>query len=71
MRSPAASRMSELTGLAVREARVAGSQHGYQHVMLTLAGGQRAFAKVASPAATPQDDVAARPRRRRGRRLRR
>ena len=59
MRSPAASRMSELTGLAIREARVAGSQHGYQHVMLTLAGGQRAFAKVASPAAVPGDDVAA------------
>ncbi len=58
MRSSAASRMGELTGLAVREARVAGSQHGYQHVMLTLAGGQRAFAKVASSAGTPGDDVA-------------
>ena len=38
------------TGLAVREARVVGSQHGYQHLMLTLAGGQRAFAKVAAAA---------------------
>jgi fructosamine-3-kinase len=43
-----ASRIARLTGLAVREARVAGAQHGYQHLMLTLAGGQRAFAKVAA-----------------------
>ena len=38
------------TGLAVREARVVGSQHGYQHLMITLAGGRRAFAKVATAA---------------------
>jgi len=58
---PGAAQLSELTGLAVRDARVAGSQHGYQHVMLTLAGRQRAFAKVASadPAqGDPGDDVA-------------
>jgi fructosamine-3-kinase len=51
--------MGELTGLTVREARVAGNQHGYQHVMLTLAGGQRAFAKVASSSGAPAGDVAA------------
>ena len=37
------------TGLAVREARVAGSQHGYQHLMITLSGGRRAFAKAVLP----------------------
>jgi fructosamine-3-kinase len=44
----ASSRIARLTGLTVREARVAGSQHGYQHLMLTLTGGRRAFAKVAA-----------------------
>ena len=48
----AARRVAGQTGLAVREARVVGSQHGYQHLMLTLAGGRRAFAKVA-PQADP------------------
>ncbi len=43
----AASRIARQTGLAVRAARVVGSQHGYQHLMLTLAGGRRAFAKLA------------------------
>jgi fructosamine-3-kinase len=43
----AARRIARQTGLAVREARAVGAQHGYQHVMITLAGGQRAFAKVA------------------------
>jgi len=43
----AARRIARQTGLAVREARLVGSQHGYQHLMITLAGGQRAFAKVA------------------------
>ena len=38
-----------LTGLAVREARVVGSQHGYQHLMITLSGGRRAFAKAVLP----------------------
>ena len=53
------------TGLAVRAARVVGSQHGYQHLMLTLAGGRRAFAKMApqaAPEAAPdevQDDLSA------------
>jgi fructosamine-3-kinase len=56
--SSAASRIARLTGLAVREARVAGSQHGYQHLILTLAGGRRAFAKVAAVAA-PDPAVAA------------
>ena len=46
----AARQVARQTGLAVREARVVGSQHGYQHLMLTLAGGQRAFAKVAAAA---------------------
>jgi fructosamine-3-kinase len=53
----AVGRMVRLTGLAVREARVVGSQHGYQHLMLTLAGGRRAFAKAA--AGEPAEDVAA------------
>jgi fructosamine-3-kinase len=43
---PAARRIARLTGLAVRDARAVGAQHGYQHFMVTLAGGQRAFAKV-------------------------
>jgi fructosamine-3-kinase len=42
------SRPGPIAGLGVRHARVAGSQHGYQHVMLTLADGRRAFAKVAA-----------------------
>ena len=46
----AARQVARQTGLAVREARVVGSQHGYQHLMITLAGGQRAFAKVAAVA---------------------
>ena len=45
-----ADRIGQLTGLAVREARVVGAQHGYQHLMITLSGGRRAFAK-AHPAA--------------------
>ena len=56
----AASRVARQTGLAVRAARVAGSQHGYQHLMLTLAGGQRAFAKMAaSPDEVPAEVSAA------------
>jgi fructosamine-3-kinase len=46
----AARQVARQTGLAIREARVVGSQHGYQHLMLTLAGGRRAFAKVAAEA---------------------
>jgi fructosamine-3-kinase len=46
-------RIARQTGLAVREARVVGAQHGYQHLMITLAGGHRAFAKVA-----PDQDAA-------------
>jgi fructosamine-3-kinase len=47
-----ADRIARLTGLAVRDARVVGGQHGYQHLMVTLAGGRRAFAKAA-PAPDP------------------
>ena len=47
-----AGRIGQLTGLTVREARVVGAQHGYQHLMLTLPGGRRAFAK-AVPAPDP------------------
>jgi fructosamine-3-kinase len=50
----AARRIASLTGLAVRDARVVGAQHGYQHLLITLSGGRRAFAKVA-----PDDDPAA------------
>ena len=63
--SSLASRLGQLTGLAVREARVAGSQHGYQHLMITLSGGRRAFAKAVipgppAPAGAPAgDEVAA------------
>jgi len=47
-----AARIGQLTGLAVRYARVVGAQHGYQHLMLTLPGGRRAFAKaLATPGA--------------------
>ncbi len=55
----ASSRIARLTGLTVREARVAGSQHGYQHLMLTLAGGQRAFAKVAAGGEPAAGEMAA------------
>ena len=58
----AARQVAGQTGLAVREARVVGSQHGYQHLMITLAGGRRAFAKVAaaaSPATAVPDEIAA------------
>jgi fructosamine-3-kinase len=60
----AARQAARQTGLAVREARIVGSQHGYQHLMITLAGGRRAFAKVAGagPAAAGEaasDEMAA------------
>ena len=58
----AARQVARQTGLAVREARVVGSQHGYQHLTLTLAGGRHAFAKVAgaaSPATAAPDEMAA------------
>jgi fructosamine-3-kinase len=54
----AAAWIGQLTGLAVREARVAGSQHGYQHLMITLSGGRRAFAKAVLPGATAPASVA-------------
>jgi fructosamine-3-kinase len=47
-----ADRLGQLTGLPVREARVVGSQHGYQHLMITLSSGQRAFAKAVTEAIT-------------------
>ena len=47
------------TGLSVRAVRAVGSQHGYQHLMITLAGGQRAFAKVATQEAAPAEIGAA------------
>ena len=55
----AAHRIARLTGLAVREARVVGSQHGYQHLMIALAGGQRAFAKVANQEQAPPAEIGA------------
>ena len=55
----AARRIARQTGLPVREARVVGSQHGYQHLMITLTGGQRAFAKVAAQEQTPAEVGAA------------
>ena len=58
--SPAGSWIGSVTGLAVREARVVGSQHGYQHLMLTLSGGRRAFAKAVLPGPLPatEDEIA-------------
>ncbi len=56
--SPVARRVARLTGLAVRDARAVGTQHGYQHLMLTLAGGQRAFAKVTTADDPAVDDAA-------------
>ena len=54
--------IARLTGLAVREARVVGVQHGYQHLMITLSGGRRAFAKaVPAPAPAPAETRAADP----------
>jgi fructosamine-3-kinase len=55
--TPAARRIARLTGLAVRDARAVGTQHGYQHLMVTLAGGQRAFAKVATAAGPAADST--------------
>jgi fructosamine-3-kinase len=54
-----AERMARITGLPVREARLVGTQHGYQHLMITLSGGRRAFAKaVADPGALADPDGA-------------
>jgi fructosamine-3-kinase len=53
------SRVAHQTGLAVREARLAGAQHGYQHLMITLAGGRRAFVKMTAGAAAGDDGGAA------------
>jgi fructosamine-3-kinase len=55
----AARRVARQTGLSVREARAVGAQHGYQHLMLTLAGGQRAFAKVAPAEKAPDQQAPA------------
>jgi fructosamine-3-kinase len=51
--------IGRLTGLSIKEARVVGSQHGYQHLMITLSGGRRAFAKAVLPAGTGDDEIAA------------
>jgi fructosamine-3-kinase len=52
-----ADRIARLTGLPVREARIVGAQHGYQHLMLSLSGGRRAFAKAhAAPGQRPAHD---------------
>jgi fructosamine-3-kinase len=50
--------MTRLTGLPVKHARAVGVQHGYQHVMLALSGGRRAFAKVSSAAEETEDTSA-------------
>ncbi len=55
----AAGWLCQLTGLSVREARVVGSQHGYQHLMITLSGGRRAFAKAVSGVNDANEEVAA------------
>ena len=53
-----ASQIARLSGLAVREARQVGSQHGYQHFMITLAGGRRGFAKVIDGEVSPDSAAA-------------
>jgi fructosamine-3-kinase len=55
----AARRIARQTGLSVRAARAVGSQHGYQHLMITLAGGQRAFAKVTAHEKSPAGEAPA------------
>jgi fructosamine-3-kinase len=55
----AAEWVGRLTGLAVREARVAGSQHGYQHLMITMSGGRRAFAKAVGGVSDENEEIAA------------
>ena len=56
----AADRLGQLTGLPVREARVVGLQHGYQHLMITLSDGRRAFAKaVTEPVTEPVTEAVA------------
>jgi fructosamine-3-kinase len=58
----AAGWIGQLTGLSIKDARVVGSQHGYQHLMITLSGGRRAFAKAVTdkpsllPPSTPARD---------------
>jgi len=57
-----ADRIARLTGLPVREARIVGAQHGYQHLMVTLSGGRRAFVKAVlarDPTASPSPDQGA------------
>jgi fructosamine-3-kinase len=57
--SPGTARqIARLSGLAVREARQVGAQHGYQHFMITLAGGRRAFAKVIAGEVSPDSAAA-------------
>ena len=56
-----AGRIGQLTGLSVREARVVGAQHGYQHLMLTLSGGRRAFAKALAASGEDAGPVQASP----------
>ena len=59
----AARQVARQTGLPVREARVVGSQHGYQHLMLTLAGGSarspRCRGRPGRPATAVPDEMAA------------
>jgi fructosamine-3-kinase len=51
--------IGQLTGLGIKQARVVGSQHGYQHLMITLSGGRRAFAKAVGPHQAEDDEIAA------------
>jgi fructosamine-3-kinase len=50
MSSGLAERVAGLTGRDVRAVRLAGGQHGYQHLEITFADGERGFGKVSGPA---------------------
>ena len=53
-------RIAAVAGTGVRELRRAGSQHGWQHIRVTLADGRKAFAKVSSADTGPALEAEAR-----------
>ena len=53
MTGPIGDTLGRLIGTAVSKARVVGGQHGYRHVLLTLADGRKAFAKVRDTSDAP------------------
>ena len=53
-------RIAAVAGSGVRDLRRAGSQHGWQHIRVTLADGRKAFAKVSSADTGPALEAEAR-----------